>query len=829
MKLLYKNITLLLTALVVSISAHGAPLSPDEALGRVRVNTQGLQRMSTSAMKLVYTGQETAHPAYYVFSAPEQANGGYVIASADDLAVPVLGYVEDGVFDYATLPPQLQWWLGEYASQIEWVRGQRVPAPGMVVGAGRPYREPIASMVHARWDQSAPYNDLCPVYSTGKTVTGCVATAMAQILRFWEYPAKGTGSHSYTYNGITNSFDFGNTTFQWKEMPFILTDNWTTANNVAVSTLMRACGVAVDMQYNVSSEGGSGAYSEDVAPALIQYFSYAPSTKHRHRGGYGLYEWEDLIYSSLEHGCPVYYHGQGSNGGHAFVVDGYGDNGYFHLNWGWSGSSNGYFLLTALDPATLGIGGGGGGFNWSQGAIIDLRPNFTGSTEEPYIYSSVDYTLSLSSKTVTYNGGAYNYGNSAINGVRYGFTFTNAAGKDWNAFYGFSYNLNKLYGLKSYSATIPADLPAGEYYVNPCFSIPDPAGGSNRIVYEMAASPRLKNKYILEIGTGGTAELFEFTEQEIEVPSFKVTTPLYSGSHFGINAQLHNPAGTEIYKQVFIGWFSGSSNSFNGVGDAIMIDIPRGETHTMDMAIEVPSRVKSTPTSTYIMSPGSFKIALMVNNGTTSNPVYERISDMVPVTINSAQSSVGLASSNFTISNAGSVHASDIHISTTLRGTGGYYSEPIYVFILDGSSQKAMHLTPVQFINSGESKTLDFSFPFDAGEKDHQYRILLNYRSGNSLKYLDNAYFTVGTTGVDVISGADTGVTVAVDGNSAIAVAPSSVTGVELYTLQGLRQTVAVEVTDNIATINLQGISRGIYLIRIHTSEGTHVVRLMRP
>ncbi len=317
---------------------------------RTQQNVAG-SRMNTSGMKLVYTDAQNEQPAYYVFGRDKQQ--GYVIAGADDLASPVLGYVDDGTFDYANLPEQMKAWLQGYADEIAWARRHENTASTYRQASTRPQRSEIPLMVHAHWDQSAPYNNKTPLLNGKHTATGCVATAIAQIMRFWQHPLKGKGSHSYEWESgeTTLSMDFSKVTFDWANMPFIHTDSWTSKQDDAVATLMEACGYAMDMDYNTSS----GAVTAVATQRLVSYFDYAPSNRHYFRDFYGLYEWEDLVYNSLANGCPVLYHGQGSGGGHAFVVDGYKDNGYFHLNWGWSGSANGYYLLTALDPATLGI------------------------------------------------------------------------------------------------------------------------------------------------------------------------------------------------------------------------------------------------------------------------------------------------------------------------------------------------------------------------------------------------------------------------------------------------------------------------------------------
>ena len=210
---------LLLTLLCCATGLLWAkPLSPEQAMLRTQQNVAG-SRMNTSGMKLVYTDAQNEQPAYYVFGRDKQQ--GYVIAGADDLASPVLGYVDDGTFDYANLPEQMKAWLQGYADEIAWARRHENTASTYRQASTRPQRSEIPLMVHAHWDQSAPYNQLCPTINGTQAPTGCVATAMAQIIRFWNYPKKGTGSHSYTYNGLSLSMNFGNTTFDWANMPYI--------------------------------------------------------------------------------------------------------------------------------------------------------------------------------------------------------------------------------------------------------------------------------------------------------------------------------------------------------------------------------------------------------------------------------------------------------------------------------------------------------------------------------------------------------------------------------------------------------------------------------
>ena len=217
------------------------------------------------------------------------------------------------------------------------------------------------------WNQGAPYNYLCPADPTGPgghVYAGCVATAMAQIMYYWRYPEHGTGSHGYTWNPYGYLFaDFGNTTYKWDEMV-----NSINSQNFGMAQLQLQLGISADMMYSGS---GSGAYSEDAAEALRNNFGYDQSLEIVYRDNYPYEAWKTLLRSQIDLSQPMYYHGYGS-GGHAFNVDGYQDTLYFHFNWGWGGSYNGFYHLNNLNP-------GGSNFNNDQAAIINFFPgeNYT--------------------------------------------------------------------------------------------------------------------------------------------------------------------------------------------------------------------------------------------------------------------------------------------------------------------------------------------------------------------------------------------------------------------------------------------------------------------
>lgn len=368
--------------LLGSLIAEARTLSPEEALDRVFSDSQTSSpakvrsaTRTTESRKLVRTTLTTldGEPAVYSFDLTDKGSG-YMIVSADDLAYPLLGYSDSGSLD-GEIPPALEWLLSEYAAQIEYARTHNADAKVSIARATA-NRDPIAPLIETSWDQGAPYNNSCPTYGTEPTYTGCVATAMAQVMNYWQYPLKGKGSVSYNAASVQKrlSIDFSLKKFDWDNMIRTYSGSYTEEQAAAVAYLMKACGYSVKMDYGTDS---SGALAMAVPYAFVKYFDYDPSILHEVRALYTASEWETKLYENLRDCGPIMY-GGGSliGGGHSFICDGYDGNGYFHFNWGWTGMSDGYFSIDALNPYALGAGGGGGGgYNFTQDAVFNIRPN----------------------------------------------------------------------------------------------------------------------------------------------------------------------------------------------------------------------------------------------------------------------------------------------------------------------------------------------------------------------------------------------------------------------------------------------------------------------
>lgn len=336
-------------------------LTPDEALSRANAN--GMQKslgISNVSLNLETFGN------VYIFS-----NGNsYMILPNNDLAPAVLGFSDNGAFSIDG-NPALKSWIEYYDNQLEYLQSN--PSQGKQLELGvRKERDEISPLLKTRWNQEYPYNMLCPKVDGHETVTGCVATAMAQLMKYYNYPPKGKGEHSYYWEPGKQElkFDYETNPFEWDLMTDRYDRDSSEEARKAVAELMLGCGISVNMHYE---PGGSGAATSAMGTSLIDIFGYSKATWMPNRVFYGYDEWEDMVYADLAQARPVLYSGAGTDGGHQFVCDGY-LKGYFHFNWGWGGLSNGYFLLTALNPDHLGVGGGAGGFNSSQIATLGLSP-----------------------------------------------------------------------------------------------------------------------------------------------------------------------------------------------------------------------------------------------------------------------------------------------------------------------------------------------------------------------------------------------------------------------------------------------------------------------
>lgn len=388
-----KKLTLLIAASMFLGNALTAkPVSPGTAQTVAQNFYSQTYHVAANSVTLAYTEKDASgKEVYYAFNI---ANGGFVIISAEDAGHPVIGYSNEGKYIAPKAGTNLDYWMGKRKKEIISMRSQKLVPTAQIAqewvsyinntpvtnknkfhkALGGTYPSSTVYLVQSKWDQSPYYNADCP----GGSVTGCVATAMSQIMRYWSYPNKGRGSSSYcdcTASGFSQNYgtlsaNYGNTIYNWTNMPLSVK-----SANADVATLMYDAGVSVDMDYAPS---GSGAYVISADDSIcaqnsyVQYFGYEPTTI------YGFYDSTisstsliDTLQNEINNGRPVEYAGYDSSaGGHTWVCDGYDSLNNFHMNWGWSGQDNGWYALNNLNP------GGAGGYNFKfyDECLIGIEP-----------------------------------------------------------------------------------------------------------------------------------------------------------------------------------------------------------------------------------------------------------------------------------------------------------------------------------------------------------------------------------------------------------------------------------------------------------------------
>lgn len=406
-------------------------------------SADGVKRIAPAKrMVLKQTSAQTENQ-YYVY---ENENGeGWVIISANDAVRPILAYSETGHFPIENMPSNLRKWMGKYDKFIKRIETDNVEASEETQALWDELRQDIrraqaavmvGPLIKTQWDQDTPFNHFCPGYGSNKAHTGCVATAMAQVMKYWEWPINGTGSHSYKPLDVNNPYNewtgepnysqrytstlsanFETTTYDWENMLNDYSGSYSNAQRNAVATLMYHCGVATEMMYGNDADGGSGTFTlnydewdtnDNAQNAFYKFFKYKKPIGYMRDGykygGYTYYrkwsdaDWTAMIKEELDQQRPLMYGGASDEGGHSFICDGYNSSNYFHFNWGWSGDGDGYFTLSNLNPGSGGAGGGSYSFSEDQDVLIGIEPD----RQEPEAIENIETTTSAQ-KTI-YHG-----------------------------------------------------------------------------------------------------------------------------------------------------------------------------------------------------------------------------------------------------------------------------------------------------------------------------------------------------------------------------------------------------------------------------------------
>ena len=525
-----------------------AHASVDANIGELQL----IYRAGTGNTKSLNTLDPTVY--YYVFNT---ITDGFVIVSGDDAVDPILAYSNSGSFSAENIPQCVAKWLEDYKSEIRRIVNLKLHANAEIselwnrLKGSNDYNARLSNstsinpLMLTQWNQSPYENTLCP----GGSVTGCVATAMAQIMKYWNYPATGSGFHSYNHQTYgTLSANFGSSTYQWGSMPNVLT-----SVNTAVGALMYDVGVSVDMNY---SPQVSGAWVIENSPApqacseyaLKTYFGYKSTLNGVERVNYSDAQWLALLKSELDASRPILYAGFGSGGGHCFVADGYDVNDFVHFNWGWGGAYDGYFHINSLDPSGTGTGGGSGGYNSGHQAVVGIEPPTGTQTFSMALYDYVTPTASTiyygqafdvstnisNSGTSTYNG---DY-TVAVFDDNYNFVDYVQTLTGYTLQGGFAYTNNLVFSTSGLFSMLPGTYYLGVYY--------RPTGGN---WFQVANSGSYTN----------FVQLTVINPNEIELNSAMIVTPgtsLIQGQAVSVNLNIINDGLNTFFGQYGVGLYN---------------------------------------------------------------------------------------------------------------------------------------------------------------------------------------------------------------------------------------------------------------------------------
>jgi hypothetical protein len=725
-------------------------------------STHNVQKISAVDRSLNLVFQKSIHvqsgdsiSGYYVFN--RGAGNGFVIVSADDRAYPVLGYCDNGTFEQNSIPENLKYWLSTYDNELKSLFNSSLtssvtssqtikPVQMKKVSDTNSFASSISPLLGGiKWDQSGPYNNLCPLIpnTTTKTVTGCVATGMAQVMKYYQWPVTGKGSNSYTTttNKIPLNLDFSQTTFDWANMTDTYSASSTTSQNNAVATLMYNCGVAVNMDYDASS----GASTYDMAAALRDNFAYDSNLQYFSRNYYTRDEWVNIIKTELNASRPVLYAGSSTDGGHLFVCDGYDTNGLFHFNWGWSGTSNGYFEISALDPDVQGIGGGTAGFNSYQGALTGLQKPTNTSIPSYLIYT--DDTLkcnvnSLTNKTGAFTITATNVYNQGVN------TFSGTIALALYNSTGFiqilqtktSGSVPSQNGWSSLgiSTSLPSGLDIGSYQIYFVYK------GDSETNWQMlrgnVGTPNYISVNIKPTSVNFTTPTSAYPN--LKLNTFTVGSALYQNENAQFTLSVTNN-GNEYNSILDIYLQSATNDTIYQFVSVEQVDIAAGETRQLIFNGKV------------TLNPGSYYVVAMYdpyNNYNNLNYVNQ-LGDYLTLNVLPTPTSTPILSltSAASFPNPANVNKNFASLSATVTNTGGFFGDKMIAFIFPATGGSSLTYIGYQDVSLdvNATKTITFSGAIDLDVNTYKIGIYYRNSAGSWIQLLPNNYSALSFTLTD--------------------------------------------------------------------------------
>lgn len=706
--------SILLSCFLPTLS-YGEILTQEEALDRVFTSTRNM--VAGEKYELAYQGiAPDASPSFYVYNI---RTGGWVILSADDSAAPVLAYNKEGRFWPDSLPVAMNRTLECYSQEM-----------GALRKAGAKEYQKVESKTEAivpllgniAWNQDSPFNDMCPTYYGNlRSATGCAATAMAQILFYHKYPEVGEGVHTYIPTVNTSigelSVDFSQSHYQWDKMLERYDADSDDEARAAVAKLMFDCGVAISMEYGEQS----GAMSIDWCEALTTHFKYDRGVTYRLRNYYSIEEWESVIQNELEEGRPVYVTGYCDDGGHAFVFDGSDGEGFFHVNWGWGGMSNGYFRTTALTPPTQGIGGSTGGFNSKQLIITGIKGAEEGS--EPAVSLISSEPLKCTPSKTTQGGTVQVKLNGTITNVGWQDAKFDAGIGIYDSVGNLKCQVTCIEDLElAKDATFRSidfgqiELPMldeGEYIMRPLCKW---AGGNNW--------DRIRDSYIglpnyLKMNVTDESVFFSSPEfYSLQAEEININSDIIRGVRCNVTAQILNVGESEYYGNVRLALYDSDTKKKVTEGEKYLIDLMPNQSAWVDLS------------DSFDVDPGFWLLSIIDED-------QQKIHDFINIEVKESTAGTLSALRAISFEDNTNVPKDDVRLYAEVGCKGGAFGGTILVYIYDAAETDVVCcLDPIGvYLNDDESIELTFSGPFENGVPGTTYKATLV--NGETMTYVE--------------------------------------------------------------------------------------------
>lgn len=796
---------------------------------------------SSEALKLVYQGSThllrstKTDPAFYIYNIGDQK--GFVIVSGEDAAKTILAYADEGCFRTDYMPENLKKWLNFYQQEIEGLRNASITtalASSEQVSTSAAGTASLAPLLGAiKWNQSNPFNLLCPwdVKANSRTLAGCVAVAMAQIMKYYNWPVTGTGSHSYTdliYGAQT--VNFSKTPYDWSNMLGAYGSTATAQQDTAVATLVYHCGVAVDMAYSLT---GSSSYTINAAAAFVNYFGYDAEIQRYERAFFSEAEWNSLIKKELNSTRPVYFSANSDAGGHAFVCDGYDSNDMFHINWGWGGSSNGYFELSALSSDNPGIIGATGGYCYQQNILAGIhKVDAINKASNQIVIYKTELTSSKSSLSNILSNSfllTFNMLNNGLNnvnlksGIGYIKNGTSTLTKlAENSTYGILSTGSYFIADRSFTISNPTGLStAGTYRLYPIYCPKDSVNWS--IIH---GSSTLNNCLIVTVTSSKSATILPAPIDPVLtlITAPKLLSKLYQNKSVDVDVTVQN-TGPEFFSYLGLCLISATDPGNRTYICESDVCSPVGETKTFHLS------------GTVSVPPGNYYLQVQFDSSNSNSKVNYKSVD--PTSFNTLATEVlptpGTPmlqlNNKITMQKGDIISKNDtVNLNASITNTGGYFDSRIIAFVFPKAGGVSLtYLTPRYVsIDSLETKVATLTGTLDLENGDYTFS-LYHLSNGNwsplSPSGLSTLNFTVNNQGAVISQTSETKpLFIHQEGDHLQIETNSEIRQSQLYDLSGR----LVRKTSSEKIIQVGDLSPGVYLMRIQTNEKNYRERFLK-